>query len=80
MVAIDAFARTLTAADANVVTVLDGTIGGTEGKRPDTERRIAAARATVEATALTERPCSAPEMARRSPPSSRPRSRDALHA
>jgi class 3 adenylate cyclase len=52
--AFDAFTRTLTAADAKVVTVLDGTIGGTEGKRPDTERRIAAARATAEATALSE--------------------------
>ena len=52
--AFDAFTRTLMAAGAQVVTVLDGTIGGAEGKRPDTERRIAAARATAEATALTQ--------------------------
>jgi pimeloyl-ACP methyl ester carboxylesterase len=52
--AFDAFTRTLMAAGAQVVTVLDGTIGGAEGKRADTERRIAAARATAEATALTE--------------------------
>ena len=50
----DAFTRTLMAADARVVTLLDGTIGGSEGKRPDCERRIAAARATAEAMELSQ--------------------------
>jgi class 3 adenylate cyclase/pimeloyl-ACP methyl ester carboxylesterase len=54
MEAFDTFTRTLVGADAKVVTVLDGTIGGSEGKRPDTERRIAAARATAEATELNQ--------------------------
>jgi class 3 adenylate cyclase len=52
--AFEAFTRALTVADAKVVTVLDGTIGGGEGKRPDIERRLAAARATAEATGLDQ--------------------------
>ena len=52
--AFDAFAQALTAGDARAVTLLDGTIEGTSGKRPDIERRLVGARAAAEATELSQ--------------------------